>query len=222
MITISHLSLTKRKKPLLSAISAELPLAAVTLFLGKSGSGKTSLLRCIAGLEESYTGDIVYKEKQVGKLPPKERSQLLGFVPQSYALFPFMTVLENCAHPLRKVLGLSRKEAYQKVEEAIGSFDMESLLSHYPSELSGGQQQRTAIIRALLLSPLFLLLDEPTSALDPENTELLIQMIARLKQEGKGIVVSSQDMLFAQRICEKNYVLEQGKILRQGTNFVVH
>ncbi len=217
MIHVSQLSLIKKKKnreyTLLKEISLEIPTAKITLFLGKSGSGKTSVLRCLSHIEKKYQGKILYRGQPISTLSPKERCQLIGFVPQSYALFPFMTVLENCAHPLRTILGLSKQDAYKKVEEKIWSLGMENLISFYPHELSGGQQQRTSILRALLLNPDFLLLDEPTSALDPENTNLLIQILQRLRQEGKGIVISSQDMLFAQKICEHVYFLEQGKVV---------
>jgi ABC-type polar amino acid transport system ATPase subunit len=217
MIQIHRLSLIKSKKSksftLLDHISLEIAADGVTLFLGKSGSGKTSILRCLAQIERKYQGEILYRGEPLGKLSQKERSQLIGFVPQAYALFPFMSVLDNCAHPLRAVLGYSKQEAYKKVEERASSLEMQNLLHSYPHELSGGQQQRAAIIRALLLDPVFLLLDEPTSALDPENTDLLIQIIQRLKKEGKGIVISSQDMFFAQKILEKAYFLEQGKIV---------
>lgn len=216
MIRICNLSLIKTKKSvrktLLEDISLNISTERVTLFLGKSGSGKTSILRCLAQIERDYWGEIFCCGKRLDQIPQKERCQLIGFVPQSYALFPFMTVLENCAHPLRAVLGLSKKEAYSKVEELVPTLAMEKLLHSYPHELSGGQQQRASILRALLLNPMFLLLDEPTSALDPENTNLLVQILSRLKKEGKGIVIASQDMLFAQKICENVFFLEHGKI----------
>ncbi len=216
MIKICNLSLIKTKKAvrktLLEDVSLEIATGRITLFLGKSGSGKTSLLRCLAQIESKYWGEIFCCGKRLDQIPRQERCQLVGFVAQSYSLFPFMTVLDNCAHPLRTILGFSKKEAYQKVEELVPTLGMQNLLHSYPHELSGGQQQRAAILRALLLNPMFLLLDEPTSALDPENTNLLVQILAKLTSEGKGIVIASQDMLFAQKVCENVYFLEHGKI----------
>ena len=209
MIHVKKLQLVKGKRgkeiPLLVDDSFHISTDKVTLFLGKSGSGKTSILRCLSQIEREYEGEILYKGKPLKRLTQKERCQLIGFVPQNYALFPSMTVLDNCAQPLRVVLGLSKDEAYRKVDERVSSLGMQGLLHRYPHELSGGQQQRTSILRALLLNPIFLLLDEPTSALDPENAELLIQIIQKLKKEGKGVIISSQDMYFAQRIYESVY-----------------
>jgi ABC-type polar amino acid transport system ATPase subunit len=217
LIQIKNLSLVKRRRgegfKLLKDISIQLSTDKINLFLGKSGSGKTSILRCLSQIERKYGGEILCQGKKLNQLTQKERCQLIGFVPQSYALFPSMTVLDNCAHPLRAVLGLKREKAYEKVEGMSPFLGMQSLLHHYPHELSGGQQQRTAILRALLLNPLFLLLDEPTSALDPENTELLIQILQKLKKEGKGVIISCQDMYFAQKMCERVFFLEQGEIV---------
>jgi len=217
MIEIRNLSLEKRRNgkefKILDGISLEIPKHAISLLLGKSGSGKTTILRCMAQIEQAYWGSINCNGTEIKKLSQKERSQVIGFVPQAYALFPFMSVLDNCAHPLRKILGYDKKSAYKKVKEKLISFEMEKLIHSYPHELSGGQQQRTSIVRALLLNPTFLLLDEPTSALDPENTALLIQILLKLKSEGKGIAVSSQDMNFARKLLDRVYFLEGGQLI---------
>lgn len=217
MLCVKNLSLkkTKQKKEflLLDDITIEIEKERITLLLGKSGSGKTSLLRCIAQLEKDYIGTVDYDGKGMQTFSHRERSQIVGFVAQNYALFPFMTVLDNCAHPLRKVLGKTKKEAYEKVRERLASLEMLKYQDTHPYELSGGQQQRVAIVRALVLDPVFLLFDEPTSALDPENTDLLVKIILKLKSEGKGIVIASQDMAFASKILDQVYFLEDGKFV---------
>ncbi len=217
MITLHSVNVTKWKKgtprQLLHNISFQVPQKRVTLLLGKSGSGKTTILRCISQLETGYQGEITWQGKSIRLFTHKERCQLLGFVAQSYALFPFLTVLENCAQPLRIVLGLSKEEAKGKVEALLHSLEMHHLSHFYPHELSGGQQQRTAIVRALVLNPDYLLLDEPTSALDPDNVDLLIDIIQKLKAEGRGIIISSQDMRFASKIFDRIYFLEGGRII---------
>src|SRR6516165_6536209 len=143
MLKVNNLTLHKNK-PILNNISFYAPPGRITLLLGKSGSGKTSLLRCLARLE-TYQGDIT--------------SQSVTYVSQSYTLFPHMTVLENCLQPLR-LQGITTP-----IESTLASLGMLPYLSSKPHELSGGQQQRIALARALLLNTDYLLLDEPTSAL---------------------------------------------------------
>jgi len=206
MIDINNLSL-KKNKNILNNVSMEIPKGVVTLLMGKSGSGKTSLLRCIAQLE-AYEGKIELEGQNLRWLDPKKRSHILGYVPQSYGLFPHMTVLENCLQPLR----LSKQDT-QEVAPLLTQFGLQDHLQSYPRELSGGQQQRVALVRSLLLNPTFLLLDEPTSALDPENTDLLIALIQQLKIQGKGIAVSTHDMSFAKKVGEKIFFLENGTLI---------
>jgi ABC-type polar amino acid transport system ATPase subunit len=214
MLKVKQLSLTKNRGKILEKISLEIPRGRISLLLGKSGSGKTSLLRCIAQLEQHYEGQISCDDQRIDSLSPANRCGAIGFVPQSYALFPHMTVLENGAQPLR-LSGCSKKEAEQKVLEILQSLDMGPYADRRPSELSGGQQQRAAIARALALDPDFLLFDEPTSALDPENTEIFLQILQRLRSAGKGIVVSSQDMAFAGKMLDRAFFLENGTLVEQ-------
>ena len=217
MLYIQSLFLDKKKLekniPILKDISLEVPEGKITLLLGKSGSGKTSLLRCIAQLEDGYQGEISYENIPLYRMSSQKRCQCIGFVPQAYGLFPFMNVLENCIHPLNKVLRLSKSESYDKICEIFKTLDIFQLIHSFPHELSGGQQQRVAIARALALNPTFLLLDEPTSALDPENTEILLQILIQLSSKGKGILISSQDMDFAAKIYDRVVFLEKGQIV---------
>ena len=146
-------------------------------------------------------------------MPALMRCQKIGFVSQSYALYPHLNCLDNCSHALRVHLGMKKTDAYQKAKEQLRSLDMEQFLLSMPHELSGGQQQRVAIARALVLNPSFLLLDEPTSALDPENTDLLIAILLRLRNEGKGFVISSQDVTFSHKVFDKIYFFESGMLI---------
>src|SRR3990167_544681 len=217
MLNINNISLQKnkegKKNMLLKGISLEIHAKRLSLFLGKSGSGKTSLLRCIAQLEKEYEGEVTYNGKNLSTMLPKERCQVLGFVPQSFALFPHMNVLENCLHPLTLRSSKKNKALYEEVEKILLSLDMGKYILSRPQTLSGGQQQRIAIARALLLDPSFLLFDEPTSALDPENTNLFKEIIQRLLMEGKGVVISTQDMLFAEMIFDRSFFLEEGALV---------
>lgn len=218
MLSVKSLNLTKGKIPILKEISLEIPEGKTTLLLGKSGSGKTSLLRCLAQLEKEYEGTISYQDTDLKAMDTLKRCQTIGFVPQSYALFPHMDVFDNCAEPLKRTSKKSSSEIATLVKEALTALGMESYSESKPAALSGGQQQRVAIARALLLKPAFLLFDEPTSALDPENTQLFIQILCRLQKEKIGTVISTQDMEFAKTIIERAYFLEQGQCTDTAEN----
>lgn len=217
MLKVKKLSLIKSRKKhsptcILDDLTLEFPPARISLLLGKSGSGKTSLLRCLAQLENGYTGSIEYQGTDIKDWSPVERSKKIGFVSQSYSLFPHLTALENCSQALIVTGGMKKAEARKKATEVLLSLDMDKYLFSKPSELSGGQQQRVAIARALALEPSFLLFDEPTSALDPENSSLLIDIIEKLKADKKGLIISSQDLTFAEKIFDRIFFLEKGRL----------
>ena len=210
MLKIKNLSCTKTGKEILKDLSLNIPKNRVTLLLGKSGSGKTTLLRCIAQLETQYQGEVSYQGQPVKQLSPKQRCQTIGFISQSFPLFPHMNILDNCANALRILFGAKKKGAYAQVKEILCLLDIEKLALSMPSQLSGGQQQRAAIARALVLNPCFLLFDEPTSALDPENTELFMQVIRNLLKAGTGVIIASHDMNLASKLLDAAYFLEEG------------
>lgn len=211
MLQANRLSLikTRSQQPLmiLNDINLEILPGGITLLLGKSGSGKTSLLRCFAGLEQHYTGEISVDERA-----PKKGE--IGFVQQAYGLFPHLTVLKNCMQPLQVVQNLDRKIAKEKAYLLLRSLGIEELAGCFPSQLSGGQQQRVAIARALVLNPPYLLLDEPTSALDSYNTALLVEIIAQLKESGIGIAISTQDSALSEKPFDRVIWMEEGRIIR--------
>ena len=217
MLKVRNVNLGKKKNgnffSILNDISIDFLPGRISLLLGKSGSGKTTLLRCIAQLERDYTGSISYNDNDLLMIPPAKKCQIIGLVSQSFGLFPHMHTLDNCSHALTIHFGLKKNEAHEKAEIILNSLDMGKYLLAKPHELSGGQQQRVAIARALALNPAFLLFDEPTSALDPENTELFIGIIKKLKAEGKGFVISSQDVTFSQKVFDRIFFLEEGHLV---------
>lgn len=219
MISAKKLTLTTpsnaNNRTILNNVSFEIPQGRITFFLGKSGAGKTSLMKCIAQLQPNYTGNIAYNGIDIKSFSPRERAKHIGFVFQQFNLFPHMTVLENCINPLIHVIGLSRALAEKRASEALEQVEMSSFAQQYPSKLSGGQQQRAAIARALGLNPQFLLFDEPTSALDPENSRSLQQVIIALLRQGITIAIASHDTLFVQGLIDKVYFLEDGAIVER-------
>lgn len=223
MLEVKELSLKKKKEgkwnDILNGVSLKCSPGRISLLLGKSGSGKTSILRCISQLESEYTGITLCEGEDLRSMSYSKRGQKIGFVAQSFALFPHLTVRDNCAQAPCMHFRLKKKEAYEKVEALLAMLDMERYMLSKPHELSGGQQQRVALARALALHPSFLLLDEPTSALDPENTELLIAIIKKLQKEGKGFVISSQDVAFSEKIFDQIYYFEKGELVEDHSQF---
>ena len=212
MLVVEKLSLSKKKKKILNQISLEIGAGNLYLLLGKSGSGKTSLLRCISQLDADYEGTVTYQNQNLRELSPKKRTELIGFVSQIFSLFSHMTVLENCIHPLRTVLSYTREEALVKTQAIFLSLDIVDISNSYPHEVSGGQMQRAAIARMLVMDPLFLFFDEPTSALDPENRNRFISIVQNLQKQGKGIFISTHDMELVESLSHTTFILDEGKL----------
>lgn len=216
MLKVKDLALVKSGRKVLEGASLAFSREQVTVLLGKSGSGKTTLLRCLASIEIPDLGEITLDSRNLFDMSFKQRSRAVGFVPQFFALFPHLTVLDNCIRALIDILGQSRKEAIEKAMNILKKLGMDSFAASYPYELSGGQQQRVAIARCLLLDPQYLLFDEPTSALDPDNTAQLVHLFKSLRKEGKGLVIATQDMEFARAVFDQVAFLEEGRIVEVG------
>jgi len=212
MMQGKNLSVTYTKKPILTSVSFDIIDKQITVFIGKSGAGKSTILRILAGLESSYEGLVLYNEQDVKTFTQKERARLIGYVTQNYTLFPQLTALENCSLALQKVMGLSIVEAQKKALETLQHVEMGNYKDAYPSQLSGGQKQRVAIARALCLDPKIVILDEPTSALDPENVNNIIALLKQLSSQGLTVILSSQDMLFVKMIFDRIYLVDNGMI----------
>lgn len=159
--------------------------------IGPSGRGKSTLIRCLAGLEKIDSGEIILNSKK------------LGFVFQNFNLFPHMSVLKNIVHPLIKTEEIKKEIAEEVAISLLKKFDLLDKKDSYPSSLSGGQKQKVAIIRALAKKPEVLIFDEPTSALDPESVENLITIFDSLKKEEITLITVSHQMEFVNRISTK-------------------
>jgi len=181
---------------------------------GKSGSGKTTILRMIAGLEKPEEGFITFKDivyfdsKKKIHLPPQKRN--VGFVFQNYALFPNMTVLENLEYA-------AENHRKNQIEELLELLDLYQLKDRYPNALSGGQQQRVALARALVRNPKILLLDEPLSALDPFTRTRLQEEIKKIhKYYQLTTILVSHDKPEVFKLSDRVLILEDGKISNVG------
>lgn len=201
----------------------------VISILGSSGSGKSTLLRCINLLENPTSGKIIVgqealklKEKK-GELVAADSKQLeklrskIGFVFQSFNLWPHKTILQNIIEGPTQVLGVSKAQAIQDAEHLLAKVGLLDKKDAYPDNLSGGQRQRVAIARALAMKPQVLLFDEPTSALDPELVNEVLAVMRELAAEGRTMLIVTHEMRFAREVSSKVVFLHQGRIEEIGT-----
>jgi sulfate transport system ATP-binding protein len=203
------------KTSVLQNISFDVAEGEALVLLGASGSGKTTILRIIAGLEQPYTGKVMLHGKDVTELPARERG--VGVIFQSYALFPKMTVEKNIGYGLR-IRKRRRKEIKEKVEELLSLVQLQDHRKKYPSQLSGGQQQRVAIARTLAYDPEVLLFDEPFGALDAQTRGHLRREIrALLKKVNVPAIFITHDQEEALELGDRIAVINVGHIEQIGT-----
>ncbi len=212
-------------KPTLNGLSFDLDAGTLTALLGKSGAGKSTMLRCIMGLEPFERGTIEVDGVTVrgtDDCTPKERADMLhearsrlGLVFQSFELFPHLSALENCMLAPMKVKHLPRHQAEEKARALLVQLGLEERIHAYPDQLSGGQKQRVAIARALAMEPRVLLYDEPTSALDPTMKNEVLQALKRVDATGVTQVVVTHDLQLAKGV-EHVCVLDHGTVIEAG------
>jgi molybdate transport system ATP-binding protein len=181
--------------------------ASVTILFGPSGAGKTTVLRCIAGLEPLTSGRIVFDGVEWTHVPPQKRS--IGYLFQDYALFPHLRVREN--------IGYSLKDESTAIDQIASRLKVDDLLQRWPSELSGGQQQRVALARALARKPRLLLLDEPLSALDAGTREHVRAELGHiLRHSGIPAILVTHDWVDALTLGDQMIVMSGGRVLQTG------
>lgn len=225
MLKVKNLRKSFNKNEVLKDINLEVKSGEIAVIVGPSGGGKTTLLRCINGLEFCDEGSIeidkeylcengVYKKKEQFNRVRKE----VGLVFQNFNLFPHMNVLENLIEAPKRVLKENNEESKNKAKEILKFLGLEDKIESYPCELSGGQKQRVAIGRALALNPKLMCFDEPTSALDPGLTGEVASLIRSLAKEGMSILIITHDMSFAKNVADKIYSMKNG-VLQEGNIF---
>jgi polar amino acid transport system ATP-binding protein len=208
----------------LKGINLEVQPREVVCIIGRSGSGKSTMLRCINFLEEPSEGEI---EIHGVKIPAggkgKEHQRLVhearlltGMVFQEFNLFPHMSVLENVMEAPITVKGMDRAKAREIAEMNLARVGMLFKKDEYPNRISGGQKQRVAIARALAMEPKVMLFDEPTSALDPELIGEVLEVMKGLAKEGTTMLVVTHEMGFAQDVADRLVVMDEGALIEQG------
>ena len=213
MLQVDSLSKSFGELQVLYDVTLKIPRGQLVCFLGPSGCGKTTLLRLVAGLETSTTGEIYINGENVTHKPVQERNTSIVF--QSYALFPNLTVLQNIKYGLDK---LPHEEAQKLALDLIDMVGMNDKIDFYPSELSGGQQQRVALARALAINPHILLLDEPLSALDKQIREHLREQIKSIQTKlNITTIMVTHDQEEALSMADVIVVLNEGNVEQIGT-----
>jgi polar amino acid transport system ATP-binding protein len=202
----------------LRGIDLELHEHQAVALIGGSGSGKSTMLRCIDLLEEIDDGDIFLDGEPVsvpGRNPVATRRRL-GLVFQAYNLFPHRSVIDNVIMGAVRAQGVRAEEARERGRQMLERFGLADRARDYPDRLSGGQQQRVAIARALMTRPRALLLDEVTSALDPELVGEVLKVIRELKREGMTMLIATHEMSFARDVADQVCYLQDGLIVERG------
>ena len=206
---------------ILKGLDLSIDKGDVVAILGRSGSGMTTLLRCLDFLEKADGGTLIfdgvsYDLKTISKKDIRELRKKTGFVFQNYNLFSNMTALENVMEGLVTARKINKKEALETSLSMLEKVGMLEWKDHYPIQLSGGQQQRVAIARALATKPEVIYFDEPTSALDPELTGEVLTVMKRLAEDGMTMIVVTHEMGFARRVANRVVFMEEGRVLEEG------
>lgn len=197
------------------------------MIVGRSGSGKTTFLRCLDFLEEPTAGTVRIGDIEVEADPLHDRSRRhqerirqlrlrVGMVFQEFNLFPHMTVLQNCIEAPTRVKRVPRDEAIAVAEKYLRKVGMMEKRDEYPARLSGGQKQRTAIARALCMEPRVLMFDEPTSALDPQLIGEVLKVMEDLAHEGTTMIVVTHEIHFAREAADRVIFMDEGTIVEEG------
>ncbi len=229
-LSVTELHKRYGEHEVLKGVSLQANAGDVISIIGSSGSGKSTFLRCINFLEKPSEGAITVNNESInlvrdtdGQLKVANKEQLrllrtrLTMVFQHFNLWSHMTVLDNVTEAPIQVLGLSKAEARERAIKYLDKVGIDARArAKYPVHLSGGQQQRVSIARALAMEPDVLLFDEPTSALDPELVGEVLRIMQKLAEEGKTMVVVTNEMEFARHVSNHVIFLHQGKIEEQG------
>ena len=222
MLEIRNLRKAFGPLQVLKGIDLDVNKGDVVAILGSSGSGKTTMLRCLNFLERADAGTMDFDGRRI-ELHRATHAEInalrrrTGFVFQNYNLFANKTALQNVTEGLIIARKMPRRTAEELAHAQLVKVGMDDRADYYPSQLSGGQQQRAAIARAMAADPEILYFDEPTSALDPELTGEVLAVMRQLAREGRTMLVVTHEMDFARHVANRVVFMEQGVIVEQNT-----
>jgi ABC-type polar amino acid transport system ATPase subunit len=222
-VVIERLSKSFAETPVLRAIDLTVKAGSIVCLMGKSGGGKSTLLRCLNLLERPSAGRITIGSRIIfdeqDRLSNREVVMLrqhVGMIFQSYHLFPHLTAAENVILAQTVAKGVPRLAALDRAMELLATVGLSHRVSAYPRQMSGGEQQRTAIARALAIGPSVLLCDEPTSALDMESTRDVLNVLRELAHHGMTMLVATHELVFARDVADRIIFMDGGQIVEDG------
>ena len=223
IIEIKNLQKSFGEHDVLKGIDLNVRRGEVVSIIGASGSGKSTMLRCLNLLETPSNGDILYMGESVldKKFDIAKYRAKVGMVFQQFNLFNNMSVLENCVLGQMKVLKRGREEAEKTASEYLNRVGMGAFIKARPAQLSGGQKQRVAIARALAMNPDVLLFDEPTSALDPEMVGEVLSVMKTLAKTGLTMLVVTHEMQFAKDVSTRVIFMDKGVVAEDASPDVI-
>lgn len=218
IVKVEDLSKQYGGQDVLKGISLAVDEGETVVIIGPSGTGKSTLLRCINLLTKADRGRIWLDDQEI-TTPDVDEDEVrshIGMVFQDFLLFNHLTALGNVMVGLTKVLGMPRDEAESKAMEELARVGLGDNAEQYPGQLSGGQKQRVAIARALAMDPRVILFDEPTSALDPELIGEVLEVMGKLAHEGMTMLVVTHEMGFAREVADRIVFIEKGVVVEDG------
>ncbi|WP_275723269.1 amino acid ABC transporter ATP-binding protein [Vibrio furnissii] len=222
MITLSNIHKRFGDAEVLKGIDITINQGEIIVIIGSSGTGKSTLLRCVNFLEQADQGTITIDDVSVDTQKHTKAEVLAlrrktGFVFQNYALFAHLTARQNIAEGLITVRGWKKNQALQRAQQILEDIGLGDRGDSYPAALSGGQQQRVGIGRAMALQPELLLFDEPTSALDPEWVGEVLGLMKKLATQHQTMLVVTHEMQFAKEVADRVIFMAEGNIVEQGS-----
>jgi polar amino acid transport system ATP-binding protein len=218
LVELSHVVKRFGSNTVLDDVSLDVAPGEIIAVIGRSGSGKSTMLRCINGLEPIQGGRILFDGVTVNDPQTDLRAlrQRVGIVFQSYNLFPHLSVEKNITLAPRVVKQMPEGEARELAREVLRKVGLEEKIAAYPDQLSGGQQQRVAIARSLAMRPQLMLFDEITSALDPELTGEVLKVLEAMARDGMTMLLVTHEIGFAKRVASRVLFMHHGKIWEEG------
>ncbi len=217
VITAQNLFKTYSSRTVVNDVSIKVEQGEIVGLLGPNGAGKTTTFYMVVGLIKADSGEVFLDEENITKMPMYKRAQMgIGYLPQEASVFRKLSVQDNILAVL-EMTKMTKQQRMEKLEELLQEFNLNHVRKNNGDSLSGGERRRTEIARALAVDPKFILLDEPFAGVDPIAVEDIQAVVARLKYKNIGILITDHNVNETLSICDRAYLLIEGKIFQHGT-----